>query len=52
VATLVDGGWSAGWHSVPWTGRDERGARVPAGVYMARLEALGQVRTRRIVLIR
>ena len=35
-----------------WDGRDERGRRVPAGVYFFRLEGSGPVLTRKVVLLR
>ena len=38
-------------HVVRWDGRDETGARVPAGVYYARLAAGGTVRSQRVVLL-
>jgi photosystem II stability/assembly factor-like uncharacterized protein len=39
------------YHAV-WDGRDERGRRVPAGVYLIRLEAGEHKETGRVVLIR
>jgi len=38
MTTLVNGEQSAGLHSAAWAGRDETGAKVPAGVYFYRLE--------------
>lgn len=38
--------------SVTWDGRDESGARVAAGVYVCRLEAGGEERSRRMLLVR
>ena len=38
VATLVDGDLAAGFHTVPWDGRDGRGARVASGVYFYSLQ--------------
>lgn len=52
VATLIDGVRAAGRHPVSWEARDDRGHPVAAGVYWARFEALGEVRTRAIVLAR
>jgi hypothetical protein len=52
VRTLVDAPLPAGLHETTWSGRDDRGARVPAGVYMAQLLGPGvDVRTR-LVLVR
>jgi hypothetical protein len=49
VAALADGIQSAGEHTARWAGRDERGARRPAGVYLVRLEFGGRVETQKIV---
>lgn len=51
VRVLVDGAVSAGPHSVPWDGRDDRGAPLAAGVYFARLEDGGTGATTKIVLL-
>jgi hypothetical protein len=44
-------GWSleAGPHSIAWDGRDDSGRRVPAGMYLFRLEASGKNWTGRTV---
>jgi hypothetical protein len=52
VSTLLDGIRDAGWHPLTWTCRNPRGFRVAAGVYFARLEALGEARTRKIVVMK
>ncbi|MBN2170235.1 MAG: metallophosphoesterase [Candidatus Krumholzibacteriota bacterium] len=52
LAVLVDGALEAGWHRAEWRGRDDRGREMPAGVYLVRLEAGGEARTRRIAMIR
>ena len=52
VRTLEDGVLAAGAHEVIWNGRDDSGAAAPAGLYWARLEADGEVHTRRIVRLR
>ncbi len=52
VAILVDRELSPGWHSVSWDGRDETGAVLSPGIYIARLSAAGQTRTRKTVLER
>lgn len=49
---LVSGALPAGTHEAAWDGRDDRGARVPAGTYFVRLETAGQLRTVRTVLVR
>jgi hypothetical protein len=52
VRTLVDGAQPAGEHSVSWDYRDADGVRVPAGVYLMRLEFAGRSLTQRIVRLR
>ncbi|NNE44363.1 MAG: T9SS type A sorting domain-containing protein [Gemmatimonadetes bacterium] len=52
VARLQDGPAGAGVHRRTWAGTDSRGRPVAPGVYFLRLEALGEVRTRKIVRIR
>ncbi len=52
VAVLVQGTRDEGAHTVRWDGRDDRGQDVPSGIYLARLEALGQVRVQKLVLAR
>ncbi|MBN2170236.1 MAG: hypothetical protein JW819_02815 [Candidatus Krumholzibacteriota bacterium] len=52
VAVLADGAFVAGWHRAEWRGRDEAGRELPTGVYLARLEAAGEVRTRKLLMLR
>lgn len=53
VATLLDGPRAGGDHGVLWSGRDDRGKTVTAGVYLYRLEANGaEVDSRRMTWIR
>jgi hypothetical protein len=52
VASLVDAVQPAGRHGLTWDGRGDGGGRVPSGVYFARIEAAGQVQTRKVVMIR
>jgi len=51
VRTLFDVQLSAGPHEVNWDGRDQRGERLPASVYFARLESSGKGLDQKIVLI-
>jgi hypothetical protein len=51
VITLVDDkALLAGEQKFLWSGRDRRGATVPAGVYLYRLETGRQVSTRKLVV--
>jgi hypothetical protein len=51
ITILVDSARDAGWHSVRWSGEDARRTRVPPGLYLARLHAPGELRTRKIVVV-
>lgn len=52
VRVLVDEVRSPGTHRVVWDGRDGQGMAVGSGLYFARLEAEGTVRSRKLLLIR
>jgi hypothetical protein len=52
VTTLLDAARAAGPGNVRWNGRDYRGRSVAAGVYFIRVQAAGEMRTTRIVLVR
>ncbi len=53
VTTLVDGAQAAaGPGDVRWSGRDTNGRALAAGVYFVRMQAAGETRTQRVVLIR
>lgn len=52
VATLARGTWDAGNHEVAWSGRDARGTRVRAGVYVIRYAAGGVAEARRVVRLK
>ena len=51
VRTLVDEHTPAGFNEVIWDGRDNKGRRVPSGVYLYRMEAQGVVMTRKMVMV-
>ena len=53
VRTLVDGDQQpAGLHRVTWDGRDAFGAGVGSGIYLVQMDAAGEHRTQRAVLVR
>jgi hypothetical protein len=52
VRTLVDERREAGSHRAFWSGRDTAGRPAAAGVYFARIEALGNIEARKLVLVR
>ncbi|UCD37190.1 MAG: T9SS type A sorting domain-containing protein [Fidelibacterota bacterium] len=49
---LVDSEQTAGRYIVRWEGRDMDGRSVPAGIYLCRLQAGGQIKTRKMMLLR
>jgi hypothetical protein len=52
VATLQSGRRSAGYNEIVWDGRLASGSRAASGVYFYRLQTLGQVLTRKMVVVR
>jgi len=53
VRTLAKGdAQRAGVHRIDWDGRNQAGKPVSSGVYLARLTVEGQVKVRRMVLVR
>jgi hypothetical protein len=50
VATLVNEVLNPGEHTFTWSGGNDAGKPMSSGVYLARLEAAGQVSTRKLVL--
>ncbi|MDD3642749.1 MAG: FlgD immunoglobulin-like domain containing protein [Candidatus Krumholzibacteria bacterium] len=52
IVTLRDGTMGPGEHRIAWDGCDGRGNRVAAAIYFARIEALGIVASRKVVLLR
>jgi trimeric autotransporter adhesin len=52
VRVLWDGERPAGRHQLTWNGEDDRGRPLASGIYFVRLEAVGTVQTRKVVLIR
>jgi len=53
VATLVDNeSRVAGAYRLEWNGRSESGAMLSSGIYFARVEQAGAVRTKKMVLLK
>jgi len=52
VCTLVNDHLAAGDHSVQWNGTDDAGRAVSSGVYFCRLQAGGNTRVGRMVLLK
>ncbi len=52
VRTLVDEAQPAGFFQVLWDARDQEGAVVSAGVYLARLNYRGGAETRRLLYLK
>ena len=49
---LVNAFSPAGHHRMQWDGTDDRASRLPAGIYVVRLSAMGTVVSRKVALIR
>ncbi len=52
VVTLVQGRFQAGEHSISWNGRDRVQNLVAPGMYFYRLQVSGNVKTRKMLLLR
>ena len=52
VRTLVDKSLESGEHEVTWNGVNQAGQAVASGVYVARLRQQGEVKTRKVVVLR
>lgn len=52
IATLEDGDRAAGEHAAVWDGRGANGRAVAGGVYFSRLEFEGDVRTKKLIVVR
>ncbi|MCA9750767.1 MAG: T9SS type A sorting domain-containing protein [Gemmatimonadetes bacterium] len=52
VMTLLDGPVARGERMIRWSGRNDRGQRVAAGVYFVRLNAPGITRSERVIRVR
>ncbi len=52
VRNLVNKTEPAGWYSVTWDGKNDRGLECAAGIYFYRLEAGGFTATRNLVIVR
>jgi hypothetical protein len=51
VATLADGAYSTGSHTIQWDGRDSAGQKVVSGVYLYKLQTADNVSIRRMTLM-
>lgn len=52
VAQLADSTFGAGRNAVVWDGRNDAGEEVGSGVYMYRLEALGKLLERKMLMLK
>ena len=52
VATLADGEFAAGRHSLVWEGQDDAGDRLSSGAYLLRVEAAGEVRSGKLTILK
>ena len=52
VANLPQGELPAGQHEVTWNGRHANGEQAASGVYLYEMEALGEIHSRRMILVK
>ncbi|MEO5617867.1 MAG: Ig-like domain-containing protein, partial [Candidatus Eisenbacteria bacterium] len=52
IKTLARGVRAPGWHEFDWTGRDDQGGAVDAGLYFVRFKAAGREMNQRLVWLR
>jgi hypothetical protein len=52
VITLVDGEKEAGWHTVSWSGTDNRNRQVASGIYFYRLQTDDFSATKKMVFLK
>jgi hypothetical protein len=52
VRTLINGNFSAGYHSIEWDGRNDNGVPLSGGMYIYRLETDNQVQSRKMILLK
>ncbi|MCI0553752.1 MAG: T9SS type A sorting domain-containing protein [Anaerolineae bacterium] len=52
VRTLINSQMNAGFHSMNWDGKDERGQVVPSGVYLYKLRVNGFAQTRKMTFMK
>ncbi len=52
VRTLIDTNLPAGWYTVTWDGKDDKGIKVASGVYFCRLLAGDKVSTKKMTLVK
>ena len=52
VRTIVNGTYGAGFQSAAWDGTDDRGHKVPSGLYVLKSESHGHETTLKIVVLR
>jgi flagellar hook assembly protein FlgD len=52
VKTIINGYQEAGQFSITWTGCDEKGRKLAAGIYFGRIEVGKNAVTNKLILIR
>jgi flagellar hook assembly protein FlgD len=52
VRTLISGNVAMGEHSVTWDGTDDSGVHAASGIYFYKLEADGEVTSRKMTLVK
>ncbi|NUO81211.1 T9SS type A sorting domain-containing protein, partial [candidate division KSB1 bacterium] len=52
VRTLLDKDVAAGYQSIHWEGKDDRGAPVASGLYLYRIQAAAFIKVKKMMLLR
>ena len=52
VRTLIDKDLQPGSHTIAWDGRDDRGSKVPSGIYLYTLRAADRRFTRKMTILK
>ena len=52
VRRLIDTYQPAGWHTIQWDGKDQRGQSVATGIYLYRISAGDYVKTKKMLLLK
>ncbi|MBA7603572.1 hypothetical protein ES703_10686 [subsurface metagenome] len=51
VSTIVNGEFNSGTHSIVWNRKDNKGVKVPQGIYFIRLKAEGMEAQGKLILL-
>lgn len=52
VSSLVNKEQAAGWHKVRWSGNDDNGTQMPAGIYLVTVNTGNSIKTMKLVFVK